>query len=323
MTSSLSSSLPAQSISLSETFHHKTTHFNYAIKWTSLGSPTSQPLIFIHGTPWSSIVWHPFALSLSKYFQVYLFDNPGFGSSPLGVPIPDESSSMTKDLALDADLSQQSEVFAALYHHWEESWAPETKAHVIAHDHGGLMALRAHLLHKCQFQSLCLIDVVAVGPFGLPLFDLVARNEEVFLSLPDSVFEGIVESYIHDAAHTRLSDDTMAQLKEPWLKGRGQGGNEEGKKGFIRQMLQANSRNADAVEGMYADVGKSGDMPVRIIWGKEDKWIPVETAEKLRRKLGLKEEEDVVVIEGAGHLVMYDQPARLGVEIGLWLAGLK
>ena len=43
----------------------------------------------------------------------------------------------------------------------------------------------------------------------------------------------------------------------------------------------------------------------------------MESAESLGYALKAKE---VVVIEGAGHLVMYDQGERLGVELGLWLS---
>ncbi|KAI4186869.1 MAG: hypothetical protein L6R41_003195 [Letrouitia leprolyta] len=295
-------------INLTETFNHSTAIFSYSIHWTSLGSPSSPPLIFIHGTPWSSQVWHTYALPLSRYFHVYLFDNPGFGESPLGKPTAHAAKTASKEVLLDADLAQQSEAFAALYLSWEKEWKEGQKAHVIAHDHGGLMSLRAFLLHGCEYQSLCLIDVVAIGPFGQPLFKLVAANEDVFLSLTGPVFEGVVESYIRDAAHKELSKAVMEMLKRPWIE------SEEGRKGFVRQMVQANSRSTEEVEGRYCEVGEK--IPVKVIWGKEDKWIPVETAERLKEKLHAKE---VAVIEGAGHLIMYDQEGKLGIELGWWL----
>ncbi|KAJ5637140.1 Alpha/Beta hydrolase protein [Penicillium lividum] len=294
---------PSQAIKLTQTFEYSSTTHNYQIRWTSLGDKTSPPLIFIHGTPWSSQVWHIYAHSLARYFHVYLSDNPGFGCSPLGQPLPGKES--TKE-ALDADLSEQSEVFAALYRFWAQSWG-SGKAHVIAHDHGGLMSLRAHILHGCQFASLCLINVVALGPFGQPLFKLVAENEEVFLALTGPVFEGVVESYIRDAAYSDLKREIMDMLKSPWLS-------EAGRRGFVRQMVQANSRSTEDVEDRYSEVGKA--MPVRIIWGKEDRWIPVETAFRLGEKLNA----DVVLIDRAGHLVMYDQEGQLGVELGWWLS---
>lgn len=56
-------------------------------------------------------------------------------------------------------------------------------------------------------------------------------------------------------------------------------------------------------------------MPVQIIGRKGDRWIPVETAERLKEKLHA---ERVVLIEDAGHLVMYDQEGMLGSS---WAGG--
>ncbi|KAL8943293.1 MAG: hypothetical protein Q9211_001040 [Gyalolechia sp. 1 TL-2023] len=304
----MDTSSSSSTIKLNQTFHHSTALFEYQIRWISLGDAASPPLIFVHGTPWTSQVWHSYALPLSRYFHVYLFDNPGFGDSPLGKPVWGEGETVSDEVLLDADLARQSEVFAALYKFWAQGWRQGSKAHVVAHDHGGLMSLRAYLLHGCDYGSLCLIDVVALGPFGQPLFKLVAENKAVFEALTGPVFEGVVESYIRDAAHKGLDGETMEMLKRPWVA------SENGRKGFVRQMVQANSRSTEDVEGRYHEVGEK--IPVRIIWGKEDKWIPVETAERLKEKLHAK---DVVVIEGAGHLVMYDEEGKLGVELGWWL----
>ncbi|PYI17871.1 putative hydrolases or acyltransferase [Aspergillus violaceofuscus CBS 115571] len=313
----MSSTPPPQTIPLPQTFHHTTTTHTHTIHYTTLGDPSHPPLIFIHGTPWSSFVWHDYALTLARTFHVHLFDNPGFGHSPLGTPLPSRhhNPETTKAIALDADLSDQTAVFAALYTHWSQAWPPSyaNRAHVIAHDHGGLMSLRAHLLHGIEYASLCLINVVALGPFGQPLFKLVAENETVFEALTGPVFEGVVEAYIRDAAFTELSKEMMGMLKEPWVR-RG----EEGRKGFVRQMVQANSRSTEEVEGRYGEVGAK--MPVLVVWGVEDRWIPAETAGRLKDSLNARE---VVLIEGAGHLVMYDQPGRLGVELGLWLNSVQ
>lgn len=170
------------------------------------------------------------------------------------------------------------------------------------------MSLRAHLLHGCAYASLCLINVVALGPFGQDLFKNVAENPDIFSSRPDPEFGSAVEDYIRDAAFTELPKETMEMLKQPWIS------TEEGKKGFTRQMVQANSRSTDEVEELYPRVGQN--MPVRVIWGKEDRWIPVETAHRLADRLNAK---DVALIDGAGHLVMYDQEGKLGLELGWWL----
>lgn len=296
--------------SLTQSFEYQTSTHGFNIKWGSLGDPKSPPVVFIHGTPWSSRVWVPFALSLSRNFHVYLFDNPGFGESPLERVLPGAETSSDDVVRLDSDLARQSEVYAALFKSWQKDWGNQ-KAHVIAHDHAGLMSLRGYLLHDLPYASLCLINVVAIGPFGQALFKAVAENPVYFEQLPDMAFEGILESYIRGAAFYELPKETMQLLKQPWLR-------EGGKKGFIRQLCQANSRNTDAVEGQYAEVGPK--LPIKIIWGADDKWIPVESAERLGKALQAKE---VVLIENAGHLVLYDQAGRLGVELGIWLASVS
>jgi pimeloyl-ACP methyl ester carboxylesterase len=36
--------------------------------------------------------------------------------------------------------------------------------HVVAHDYGGAVSLRAHLVHGARYASLALVDVVALRP---------------------------------------------------------------------------------------------------------------------------------------------------------------
>jgi pimeloyl-ACP methyl ester carboxylesterase len=306
----MSSSVSNDPVALTNSFRYKNATHSYDIKWCSLGKPENPPAVFIHGTPWSSRVWRPFALALSRNFHVYLFDNPGFGDSPLEHELDGKAFKLDNNVAeLDADLARQSEVFSALFKSWERDWGNK-KAHVIAHDHAGLMSLRAYLLHDCRYASLCLLDVVAIGPFGQPLFKMVAENLQHFQQLPHMAFEGILQSYIRNAAFHELSKDTMHMLKAPWMK-------EGGKAGFIRQLCQANSRSTEEVEGRYAEVGQQ--IPVKIIWGTQDNWLPVEVAARLGKALNAKE---IVHIEEAGHLIMYDQPAQLGIEIGSWLSSV-
>ncbi|KAH7406759.1 Alpha/Beta hydrolase protein [Phaeosphaeria sp. MPI-PUGE-AT-0046c] len=301
------SSNTKDSTTLTQSFHYESATHSFDIKWCSLGNPQNPPVVFIHGTPWSSRVWSPYALTLSRKYHVHLFDNPGFGDSPLERELPGKPyEARNKVSELDADLARQSETFAALFKMWERGWNGQ-KAHVIAHDHAGLMSLRAYLLHNCRYASLCLMDVVAIGPFGQPLFKTVAENPQNFQALPDMAFEGILESYIRNAAFKELSQDTMELLKAPWMK-------EDGEAGFIRQLCQANSRSTEEVEGRYGEVGQH--IPVKVIWGAQDNWIPVEVATRLGKALNTKE---IVQIEEAGHLIMYDQPAQLGLELGEWL----
>lgn len=293
--------------SLTETFQHQNSTHSYTLKWRSLGDPTLPPLIFIHGTPWSSRLWTPFALALSRKFHVYLFDRPGFGDSAPERKLPGTPPITSKVVEYDSNLARQSEVFAALFKSWQTGWGDQ-KPHVVAHDNAGLLSLRTYLLHGCAYASLCLINVVAIGPFGQSLFKAVADDPDHIEKLPDVAFEGILESYIRQAAFYELPKETMQELKAPWLR-------DGGKRRFIRELCQANYRSTETVESRYGEVGVK--VPVKVIWGADDQWIPVESAWRLGNALKAKE---VVAIDNAGHLSLLDQGAQIGAELGVWLS---
>ena len=289
-------------VPLPESFTYPHDDPQYLVRWARLGPFDAQPLVFLHGTPWSSQLWAPYALALSSKYSVYIFDNPGYGQSKPLTP------AATAEFTNNGPLTKQAEITAALFAHWVLTADDTRKPHVIAHDNAGLVSLRMALQHAIHYKSLTLIDVVAVGPWGLPFFKLVADNQDVFNAIPAPMFDGIVRSYIRDAAYKPLIKEDEDMLAEPWVSGEGRPGQE----GLVRIFTQASKRVSDDVEREYHKIGASG-LPVKIIWGKEDGWLPSERAEKLRALIGGKTE--VVLVEEAGHLIQLDQPGRLMAEL--------
>ena len=123
------------------------------VAWTRFGD--GPPVVFCHGTPFSSIVWRPYAEALARDYTVHLWDMPGYGAS-----------SMQPDHAVDFDVHGR--LLADLIGHWGLD-----RPDVVAHDFGGAVALRAHLLHGVAYRSLLLVDVVALPPTGSPFFRFV------------------------------------------------------------------------------------------------------------------------------------------------------
>lgn len=285
---------------LRETFSHSTSTHQFEIRWTRVGDPSKPPVVFIHGTPWSSVEWHDIASALESRYCIYLYDHPGFESSPQIRRLDGQESDLDPGLVLRAEAS------AALFRHWK--LVPE-QVHVIAHDNGGLVSLRLFLEHGIKYKSLCLIDVVAIGPFGSPFFKLVADNRPVFEALPANFVEGFVRSYIKSATHKPLASEVENLLAEQWLENGSQG-----PKRFLQEMIQAHNRTTGNLEDQYSQVG--AQIPVKIIWGANDSWISVERASTLAAALNACE---VVHVEEAGHLVQYDQPAKLALELAVWL----
>ncbi|KAL6241159.1 hypothetical protein RBB50_011838 [Rhinocladiella similis] len=292
-----------EDLQLSDTITLTTSNHNYTIRYRILGNPGNSPLIFIHGTPWSSKVWAPYAQAFASTFRVYLFDNPGYGESPGGKSTSDPESEPNVSLA------GQAEAFAALVEAWNLTEPP----HVVVHDFGGIISLRAHLCHGIKYASLCMIDPLAVSPFGSPLFRLVATNAKTFNNLPSHLSEALVRSYIREAAIKPLSRSIEDMLVKPWTVD-----GLQGMTGYTRQVRQADQRDIEEVEQRYHEVGKA--MPVKIIWGQKDVWILVDVAGKLAQMIGT---DEVVIVENAGHLIHYDQPVQLAVELSMWLDKVK
>jgi pimeloyl-ACP methyl ester carboxylesterase len=256
------------------------------VRWERMGA-AGPAVVFCHGTPWSSELWRPFATALATDWTVYLWDMPGYGRS-------------SKEAEHHVGLDVQGELFADLLAHWGLR-----SPHVIAHDYGGAVALRAHLLHGAEYASLALVDVVALAPWGSPFFQLVRENAEVFGAVPPAIHEGMVRAYIEGASHRGLNERDVAQLVEPWRGADGQAA-------FYRQIAQADQKYTDEIEPRYAEIR----MPVLVAWGQNDTWIPVDRAHRLHALIpGAR----MQLIEGAGHLVHLDQPAALATCLTWWL----
>ncbi|GAA3812775.1 alpha/beta fold hydrolase [Nocardioides panacisoli] len=255
------------------------------VRWERMGSGPA--VVFCHGTPWSSELWRPYAEALVGSHTVYLWDMPGYGES-------------SKHSEHPVSLDVQGELFADLLAHWGLR-----SPHVVAHDYGGAVALRAHLLQRARFASLALVDVVALAPWGSDFFRLVREHADVFGAVPPPIHEGILRSYIAGASHVGLTEEAMEMLVSPW---RGA----EGQDAFYRQIAQADQRYTDEVEPRYPEI----DLPVLVVWGREDTWIPVDRASRLGELIpGAR----TTVVEGAGHLIQLDQPAALAAHLCRWL----
>lgn len=255
------------------------------VRWSRRGSGPA--VVFCHGTPWSSWLWAPIASALSRWFTVYLWDMPGYGTS-------------SKDAEHEVSLAVQGEVLADLVRHWRLD-----RPHLVVHDFGGATALRAHLLHGLEVSSLALVDVVALRPWGSPFFGLVRENAEVLTRLPADIHRGALKEYVQTAAHRPLAKWHLDALSTPWL-------GEVGQAAFYRQIAEADERYTDEVESLYPEIA----VPTLVVWGADDAWIPVDRAHRLAEMIPGAE---LTVIPEAGHLVHLDQPAALAVSITEWL----
>ncbi|KAI6855248.1 hypothetical protein KC323_g8428 [Hortaea werneckii] len=333
------------------TFHFKGWNIRYNLLNSAESDRTStkQPksVVFVHGTPWSSVVFQPLIETLLAKgpYQILVYDLPGYGQSqeyhrPGDPTQPTQAYSAavttTTDFPGDTSVKFQAEALAALlssvHLHSAKGDAnagstPDLPA-IIAHDIAGAIVLRAHLLHGCDFASMLLMDTNAVLPWGDGFYKLVRSEPQTFVQLPPKIFEAVVRAVVQSACFNPdvLKSGWEDRLTGPWIDAgsassnggeeRGTGGEGERQRSFVRQIAQAN--DGDVAEMLEENMYEKVRCRVKVLWGESDTWIPREKIEQLIEMLGDKV-KGVAFIPEAGHLVMLDQPARVAVEVYDWL----
>src|SRR5215475_11054347 len=249
------------------------------IRWGAIGE--GAPLVFVHGTPFNSVIWRRIIPCFTSQRRVYFYDLLGYGQSEMRE-------------GQDVSLGVQNKVFAALLSHWGLE-APD----IVGHDFGGATVLRAHLLNAKNYRSLTLIDPVAVAPWIMEaaLSHHALQHQAAFAELPAFVHRAIVPAYIVGASQKPLLPEIMALYAEPWLSERGQ-------PAFWRQIAQFDEKYTDEVETIYDRIR----CPVMILWGEEDRWIPVEDG---RRLAAMIPGSILKIVPGAGHMVQEDAPEAI------------
>lgn len=225
-----------------------------AVRYEVFG--TGSPLVLVHGTPFSSYVWRKVVPALAETMTVYAFDLPGYGSSE-------------KRGGQDVSLAAQGRILSELLDHWGLD-----KPTVVGHDFGSAITLRTHLLEGRDFRAIALIDAVALSPWGSPFYRLVQEHVGVFRRLPAYMHEAMVAAYVRDATFAPMDDETLAPYVAPRLGA-------EGQEAFYRQIAQNDPRYTDEVQPLYGGI----ERPVLILWGEEDRWIPLERGRRLHEAI--------------------------------------
>lgn len=251
-----------------------------AVKYGVQGE--GEPLVVVHGTPWSSFNLRHLINDLSHHYQVYYFDLLGYGAS-------DKSDA-------DVSLGIQNKLLDALIDHWQID-----SPYIVGHDFGGTTVLRNHILDQRKYKKIVVIDPVALSPWGSQFFKHVEKYEAAFSGVPEYIHAAIVEAYIKAAAHQSLDQETIDGILAPWL-------GDDGKSAFYRQIAQADSCFTDEFQDRFSEV----EAPVLILWGEEDQWIPCEQAYVLQSKIA---NSKLVTVPDTGHLVIEENPAVLVQEI--------
>ena len=248
-----------------------------SVRWAALGS--GEPIVLVHGTPYSSFLWREIAPALAQRRKVFVFDHLGFGQS-------DQRDGQ------DLRLAAHAKNFTQLLGHWGL-----TRPSVVAHDIGGAVVLRALLLEGATYRDLTLFDAVSGGEWERGLYQLILQHADIFNQLPDYAHEALVASHLRHATHVGFRPGVLDAFLAPWRGPTGQAA-------FYRQYRQISQADTADYEHLLPDVS----IPTRLVWGREDRILPSPYAEWLHDHIPYAQ---LSWVEGAGHLLQEDAPAQL------------
>jgi pimeloyl-ACP methyl ester carboxylesterase len=241
------------------------------------------PLVLVHGTPTNSSIWRNVALRLADRFSVYTYDLPGFGQSE-------------RREGLGVSISNQAHVLAELVE------ALDLEAPSIAgHDIGGATVLRAHLIEGVSFGCIALIDSVALRPWITTTTRHVKAHLDVYETMPTETFEAIVASHLRTATYHQMDEPTIERYLDQW-KG------ESGQKLYLQKDDQLDEVDTADFEPLLPSIS----VPVRIVWGENDVWLPPVMAGRLHELIPTS---DLILLPETGHFAMEDSPQEVAATL--------
>ncbi|CKH76100.1 alpha/beta hydrolase [Mycolicibacterium smegmatis] len=251
------------------------------IRWQRLGSDSSgdEPVVLVHGTPYSSYLWRDIAPALAQHRSVYVFDLLGYGQSE-------------QREGQDLTIAAQARRLADLLEHWGLK-----RPSMIANDIGAAIALHASLVNGAAYRDLVIFDAVTGSDWEMGLFHLVRRNAGVFEALPGYAHRALITSHLQRATHSGFRPGVLERYLQPWLGADGQAA-------FYRQYQQLSVDDTRVFEDKLAGI----DIPVKILWGRDDLIMAPKYGEWIRDQIPHAEFH---WIDDAGHVLQEDVPVQL------------
>lgn len=243
------------------------------------------PILLIHGFGANLYTYHDLVLPLSREHQLFLLDLKGFGKSPKPAG---QKYSVEDQVSLVIQFILQNDL---------------TDLTIVGHSYGGGVALvtALRLIEESphRLRSLILIDSAAY-PQEFPTFIRVLRTPvlgPLGLSLLSSkrMARSILNLAFYD--ETRISEETIEKYAAPLdLPG--------SHNALIETAKQIVPPNIKEINARYKNI----HVPVLILWGREDKIIPLKYGERLHEDLV---NSKLVIFEKTGHIPHEEKPEEV------------
>ena len=258
------------------------------------GKPDGRALVLVHGSNASLHTWEPWVKILGKDYRIISLDLPGHGLTgvnPAGVYDNESYVGVVDGLLTKLGV---------------------TKAVIGGNSMGGGVSWMYALAHPEKTEALLLVDAGGQPqakpddlPIGFRLMRTPVIKEAARLIAPRSIFESSIKNTM--SVQPKIDD---ALIDRYWELNRYPGNREA----TMKRFSDPGSRNYGTREKLSAI-----KVPVMIMWGEEDKLIPVSSARWFADAIpGAK----LVIYPKVGHIPMEEVPERSAADVKAWLDAL-
>lgn len=226
----------------------------------------------LHGFPTNADLWRNLAPLLAPRFRVVVPDLLGYGDSAK----PEDA-----DLSIDAQARYVRELLESL---------GVRELAIVGHGAGGgiaqLLALGGGV------RTLVLLDSVAFDEWAPPGV-VPELTDDGAAAAPATAERAVREAFARGMGHPeRLLPEDLELFVEPWREDPG------------ALLRAARALDGMGLAGAAARIREQA-IPVLVLWGEEDPWLPASLAERLQDEIG---EAAVALLPGCSHFVLEDAP---------------
>jgi pimeloyl-ACP methyl ester carboxylesterase len=251
------------------------------------------PVVLVHGTPSYSYEWRHVAPEIEAAGRrVITYDLLGYGASE-------------RPLDRDTSVGAQTDLLVGL-----RDALGIARADLVTHDIGGAIGQRIAVLHPERLRRLLLIDTVSYDSWPSETWREIIRTRlESYAAMPAEEFEQMLARQLAMtvADPSRMRGDELDAFLAPHRTALGRASF------FEHQVRHYDATYTEELTGRLGEIA----VPVRILWGEQDRWQPTSYARRLAADIPHAE---LVVVPGTGHFLMEDDPARVTHEVLDFLA---
>ncbi|MCC5945540.1 MAG: alpha/beta hydrolase [Bernardetiaceae bacterium] len=236
------------------------------------------PLLLLHGAFSSLHTYDAWTKTLKEHFTVIRYDLPGFGltgpNAEDDYTIQNHISYLNKFLqALDIQDCYIAGSSLGGWIAWEFAvWFPRKVKKLILLDAAGFLDLKS-----IPFA----FKLARTAPFAKRVTRFVVKR---------NILEGFVDEVYYD--RMKVSFDLVTRYYDLFTRE----GNPEAFVKFVNTKFKDNTRYL-----------KSLRVPTLILWGREDRWIPLATGERFHQAIP---ENEMIIYDKVGHLPMEEIPSQ-------------